>query len=249
MPSRDLATAETRAGGGCAKPLAKTPCCLATMHQVPACRWLAAACIKAPDQPGIVRRSWMPAGASQSVPRACPLRHAAFVRGLQGSNGTYLKVGATCKVKRLRGWWVSVIVGGPCDVWWTCHYCVQTLLMAARRLSCVCCAPAAATTPAAATPRARGTALFSTAHAAPLLNTLQHYVGNDLENWMGTTRYTIDVRPSARDLRDTWLVRSRHWTKFGCSDINRMVLRPAGIERCVHCCAAHTGWWLDGLAL
>ncbi len=34
---------------------------------------------------------------------------------------------------------------------------------------------------------------------------MQHFIGNDLENWNGTTRWTINTQYNPRDMRDTFM--------------------------------------------
>lgn len=40
----------------------------------------------------------------------------------------------------------------------------------------------------------------------PPAQLLQHFVGNDLEDWRGVTRYNFDARLSDRDMRETFAV-------------------------------------------
>lgn len=122
---------------------------------------------------------------------------AAHVRGLQGSNGTYLKTAATCKVRRAaaeegRQRARSAGPRPPCRARRPPHPCPLAALAHGHR---------PLHHPVPAPPPARP------------LPARQHFIGNDLEGWQDPspgglfiTRHNFDAKISARDMRDTYLV-------------------------------------------
>lgn len=132
---------------------------------------------------------------------------AAFVKGLQGGpaagvpgDGGYLKVSATCKV-RWQGWGRGVGRGREggriserCGKW-------------VRRRQRLCCCGGGrrgVVRPRGEHPASAAADRRPLDRPPLLLPSVQHLVGNDLEDWQGYTRYNFNARITAADLRDSY---------------------------------------------